>query len=51
MQFTGLLSLLSYRIQDHQLRDGNTTMGYALPHQSLFKKMPYNQIFQQPFLN
>jgi hypothetical protein len=37
----GLLSLLSYRTQDHhQPRDGSTHNG-ALPPQSLIKKMPY----------
>jgi hypothetical protein len=37
----GLFSLLSYRIQEHQPRDGanhHGTMGWALPHQSLIKK-------------
>jgi len=34
-----LLSLLSYHIQDHQPRDGATTMGWTLPHQSVIKKM------------
>jgi hypothetical protein len=29
-----LLSLLSYRTQDHQSRGSTTTMGWALPHQS-----------------
>ena len=36
----GLLSLLSYRTQDHQPRDGTTHSGLGLPHQSLIKKMP-----------
>lgn len=38
----GLLSLLSYRTQDHKL---------ALLHQSLIKKMSYSQILQWHFLN
>jgi len=45
---TGLLSLLSYRTQDLQPRDGSThngltppTMGGALPDQSIMKKMLY----------
>ena len=36
----GLLSLLSYRTQDHQLRDGTTHNGLVCPHQSLIIKMP-----------
>jgi hypothetical protein len=37
----GLLSLLSYRTQDHQPRDGNTHNGLGFLHQSLIKKTPY----------
>ena len=33
----GLLSLLSYRTQDHQARDGTTHNGLGPPHQSLIK--------------
>ena len=40
----GLLSLLSYRTQVHQPRDGT-------PHQSLIKKMPSSWILQRQFLN
>ena len=40
----GLLSLLSYRTQDYQPRMVPPTMGWALPHQSLIKKMPYSLI-------
>jgi hypothetical protein len=36
---TGLLSLLLYRIQDHQSRNGIPTMGSALPLQSQITKM------------
>jgi hypothetical protein len=36
-----LLSLLSYRPQDHQPRGGPTHNGLGSPHQSLIKKMPY----------
>ena len=42
----GLLSLLSYRTQDHQPRGGTTHNGLG-PLKSLIKKMPYrlaNQI-------
>jgi hypothetical protein len=37
----GLLGLLSYYIQDHQPRNGNTHDGLSPPHQSLIKKMSY----------
>jgi hypothetical protein len=37
----GLLSLLSYRTQDLQLRDGTTHNGWVLPYQSLIQKIPY----------
>jgi hypothetical protein len=40
--FTGLLSLLSYRTQDHQPRDGTTYNG--LSHPSLMKKMPTDML-------
>jgi hypothetical protein len=44
-----LLSLLSYRTQDHQLRDSTTHNGLVLPRQSLIKKSliagPYGGIF------
>ena len=43
-----LLSLLSYRTQEDQSRDG-TTMGWALPDQSLIKKMPYSLILRRHF--
>jgi len=36
-----LFSLLSYRSEDHQPRVVPSTMGWALSHQSLIKKMPY----------
>jgi hypothetical protein len=36
-----LLSLLSQRTQDHQPRVVLLIMGWALPHQSLIKKMLY----------
>ena len=35
----GLLSLLSVLAQAHLPRDGTTTVDWALPHQSLVKKM------------
>jgi hypothetical protein len=38
----GLLSLLSYRAQDHQSKGGPTHNGQALRHWSLIKKMPYS---------
>ena len=37
----GLLSLLSYRTQDHKPRDGTTHNELGPPYQSLIKKMPY----------
>jgi hypothetical protein len=37
-----LLGLLSYRIQDHQPRDGVTHNGLGPPHQSLAKKIQLN---------
>ena len=37
----GLLSLLSYRTQDHQPRDGYTCNRYG-PHSQVTKKMPYS---------
>ena len=38
-----LLNLLSYRIQDYQAGGiAPPTMGWALPHQSVFEKMPYS---------
>jgi hypothetical protein len=45
----GLLSLLSCRTQDHQLRNGTTTMVWALPHWSLIEKLPYSWISWAPF--
>ena len=45
-----LLSLLPYRTQDHQPRDG-TTMAKDLPHGSLIEKMPYRWISWRHFLN
>ena len=44
-----LLSLLSYRIQDHSPRIAPPTMGRAIPHQSLIKKIPYSQIIWRHF--
>jgi hypothetical protein len=44
MLFIGLLSLLSYRTQNHQSRGGIAQSGWdpggTLPYQSLIKKMP-----------
>lgn len=34
----GLLTLLSYKMQDHQPRDGMTHNGLGPPHQSLTEK-------------
>jgi hypothetical protein len=47
-----LLSLLSYRTQDYQARDGTTHHGLAGPShpQSLIEKMPYSWISWRPFL-
>jgi hypothetical protein len=45
----GLLSLLSYRIQDYQPRDGTTQQG-ALSPRSLIEKMPYSWISWRHFL-
>jgi hypothetical protein len=45
----GLLCLLSYRIQDHQPRDGPTHNGLDSPHQSLIKKIHYSPIFWGAF--
>jgi hypothetical protein len=36
----GLLRLFSDRTQDHQHKMTPPTVGWALPHQSLIKKMP-----------
>ena len=51
----GLFSLLSYRTKDHQTRLAPPTMGWALPYQSLIKKMFYrlahSQILGKHFLN
>jgi hypothetical protein len=47
----GLLSLLSYRTQDYQSRDGPTHKGpFSLDH-SLIEKMPYSWISWRHFLN
>jgi hypothetical protein len=46
----GFLSLLSWRIQDHQSKMAPPTMGWALPHQALIKKMPYMLSCLQPDL-
>jgi hypothetical protein len=35
-----LLSLLSYRTQNPQLRQGTATIGWVLPHESLLRKCP-----------
>ena len=48
--FPGLLSLLSYRTQDYQPRDGPTHNG-PFPPWSLIEKMPYNWISWRHFLN
>ena len=45
----GLIRLLSYRTQDHQIRDGTTHHGLGPPHQSLVKKMTYSWILQRHF--
>ena len=45
----GLLSLLSYRTQDYQPRDGTTHHGPSHPL-SLIKKMPYSWISWRHFL-
>jgi hypothetical protein len=54
----GLLSLLSYRTQDYQPRDGPAHHRLAPPmvsgafaHQSLIKKMPYSWVLWKWFLN
>jgi len=46
----GLLNLLSYRAQDHQPMDG-TTMCWAIPNQSLTKKVSCSWISWRHFLN
>ena len=46
----GFLSLLSYRNQDHQPQVVPPTMAWALPHQSLIKKMPYGITYSLVFL-
>ena len=38
---SGLLSLLSYLIQDHLPTGGTIHSAWALPQQTLIKKMPY----------
>jgi hypothetical protein len=39
----GLLSLFSYRTQNHQPRGGSSTsVGWALPHQSFIKKNAFS---------
>jgi hypothetical protein len=45
----GLLSLLSYRSQDYQPRDGTTYNGSSHP-ESLIEKMPYSWISWRHFL-
>jgi len=45
----GLLSLLSYRTQDHQPRDGTTHKGPSHPW-SLIEKMPYSWISWRHYL-
>jgi hypothetical protein len=45
----GLLSLLSYRTQDYQSRDGTTHKGPS-PTWSLIEKMPYSWISWRHFL-
>ena len=49
----GLLSLLSYRTQDYQLRGSTTHNGLGPLHSlslSLIEKMPYSWISRRPFL-
>ena len=46
----GLLSLLSFRCQDHQPRNGTTHNG-PVPPTSITKKIPYSQILRRHFLN
>jgi hypothetical protein len=41
----GLLSLLSYRTQDHQPRLVPSTMVWSLPHQSLIRKRSYRFVY------
>lgn len=36
----GLLSLFTYKPQDHLLREGSATVSWAPPHQSSIKTMP-----------
>jgi hypothetical protein len=43
----GLLSLLSYRTQDHLSGIAPPTIGGALPHQSLIKKMSYRLAYSK----
>jgi hypothetical protein len=47
----GFLSLLSYRIQDHQARDGTTHNGLVTPFNNLIEKMSYSWISWRHFLN
>ena len=49
MLLTGLLSLLSYRTQDYQLRDG-TPYNWPSHLWSLIEKMPYSWISWRHFL-
>ena len=48
-------ALLSYRTLNHKHRGGTTTMGWALPHKSLIKKIlsrfAYNQMLWRYFLS
>jgi hypothetical protein len=44
-----LLSLLSFRTQDHQRRDGSNKQ-LGLRHQSLIKKMPYRLAYSGSYV-
>lgn len=45
-----LLSL-SYRTQHHLCRDGNTTINWTIPRQSLIKEMCHRPVWERHFLN
>jgi hypothetical protein len=51
VRFTGLLSLLSSRIQDQQPTDATTHNRLELPYQLLVKKISYSQILGEYFLS
>jgi hypothetical protein len=46
----GFLSLLSYRSQDYQPKDGITHNGLGSSPSTTHKKMPYSQILWRHFL-